>query len=76
MSATRIIGLVLVAAGVVVVLWGGIFWTRDKTFIDAGPLEVKTQQHEGVSLPPIAGAAALVAGIVLVVAGGGRRHRA
>jgi hypothetical protein len=73
MSVTRIIGLVLVVVGIVALAWGGVFWTRQKTVLDAGPLEVKTQQHEGVALPPIVGVGCLVAGIALVVVGGRQR---
>ena len=48
MTVTRIVGLALIIVGVAVLLWGGLFWTRDKTVIDAGPLEVKTQQHRSM----------------------------
>jgi hypothetical protein len=67
MSIKRILGVVLVAVGLVALLWGGVFWTRQKTVLDAGPVEIKTAHREGVSLPPIAGAIALIAGIVLLV---------
>ena len=73
MSVTRIIGLVLVIVGIVALLWGGVFWTRNKTVVDAGPLQVKTQQHEGVALPPIVGVGSLIAGIALLVVGGRQR---
>ena len=67
MSPRRIAGLVLVAFGMVVLLWGGIFWTDRDTILDAGPLEVQTEEREGMSLPPILGAVALVAGVILVL---------
>jgi hypothetical protein len=67
MSARRIIGLILVAVGTVALLWGGLFWTREKTVLDAGPLEVTTKEREGVRLPPALGAIALIGGIVLVL---------
>jgi hypothetical protein len=73
MSALRVVGLVLVVIGIVALLWGGVFWTRDKTVIDAGPIEVNTQQHEGVAIPPILGVGALVAGIALLVIPSRRR---
>ena len=73
MAAGRIAGLVLIVVGIVVLLWGGIFWTRNKTVIDAGPIDIKTQQHEGVALPPIIGVGSLVAGIALLVVGGRQR---
>ena len=73
MSATRIVGLGLVIIGVVVLLWGGVFWTRDKTVLDAGPLQVKTQQHEGVAMPPIIGGGLLAVGVILLLVGGRQR---
>ena len=67
MSGLRVVGLVLVVIGIVALLWGGVFWTRDETVIDAGPIEVNTEQREGVAVPPILGVGALVAGIALLV---------
>jgi uncharacterized membrane protein YidH (DUF202 family) len=67
MSGRRIVGLVLVAVGIVALLWGGVFWTRNKTVVDAGPVEIKARQHEGVAVPPIIAVGFLVAGIALVL---------
>jgi drug/metabolite transporter (DMT)-like permease len=67
MTARRIVGLVLVVAGIVVLVWGGVFWTDRDTVIDAGPLKVTTEEREGLPLPPVAGAIALIGGIVLLV---------
>jgi hypothetical protein len=73
MTPRRIVGLVLVAIGMVVLLWGGIFWTKKETLLDAGPLQVTTQKREGRAVPPVVGAVLLVAGIVLVLVPGRRR---
>jgi hypothetical protein len=73
MSATRIVGLALVVVGIVALVWGGVFWTDRDTVLDAGPLEVTTAKREGVALPPILGAIALVGGIVLLVIPNRRR---
>lgn len=67
MSARRIVGLALVAIGMVILLWGGIFWRDRDTVADAGPLKVETSERKGVALPPILGAATLIAGIILVL---------
>ena len=67
MSAQRIAGLVLIVVGIVALAWGGVFWTDRDTVIDAGPLEVATENREGVAVPPILGALALIGGIVLLV---------
>ena len=66
MSMKRTIGAILVVIGLVALASGGVFWTRNKTVLDIGGLEVKAPQHEGVSLSPALGFAALVGGIVLI----------
>lgn len=67
MTPMRIAGSVLVVIGIVVLVWGGVFWTDRDTVIDAGPLKVTTEEREGLPLPPVVGAIALVGGIVLLV---------
>ena len=67
MTAMRIAGSVLVVLGIVVLVWGGVFWTDRDTVIDAGPLKVTTEEREGLPLPPVVGAIALIGGVVLLV---------
>jgi hypothetical protein len=66
MTLRRGIGVALIVLGVVVFLWGGIFWTDRDTLLDAGPVQVTRQEHKGVALPPVLGIISAVAGIVLV----------
>ena len=68
MTARRMVGLVLVVLGIVALAWGGVFWTDRDTLIDAGPLQVTTEDREGLRVPPIVGVIALIGGIVLLVA--------
>ena len=73
MNARRIVGLLLVVAGVVVLAVGGVFWTDRDTVLDAGPLQVQTEHREGVALPPLLGGALLVGGVVLLTLPARRR---
>jgi hypothetical protein len=73
MSPRRIIGLTLVALGMVILLWGGVFWTDRDTIVNTGALEVQTKERQGVALPPIAGGVILVSGIVLALIPSRRR---
>ena len=73
MKGRQIVGGVLVAVGVIVLVWGGLFWTDRDTVIDAGPLEVQTAEREGVAVPPIIGGVILVAGLVLLLVPSRRR---
>jgi uncharacterized membrane protein HdeD (DUF308 family) len=67
MDARRIVGLLLVVVGIVALVWGGVFWTDRNTVLDAGPVEITTTDREGVAVPPIVGAIAIVGGILLLV---------
>jgi hypothetical protein len=73
MSVTRIVGLVLVAVGIVALLWGGVFWTDRDTVVDAGPLQIQTENTEGFAVPPVLGGIALAAGIIMVLLPSRRR---
>lgn len=66
MSVRRIVGLVLVVLGIVALVWGGVFWTDRTEVLDAGPLEVTTEDTEGVAIPPVLGIIALIGGIALL----------
>lgn len=67
MTPRRIVGLVLVIVGLVSLLWGGISWTRERTVVDIGPIEARTEERETIPLPPILGGLALAAGAVLLL---------
>ena len=73
MTARRIAGAALVVVGLVALIWGGIFWTDRDTVLDAGPLEITKAEREGVAVPPIAGAVALVGGLALLMIPARRR---
>ncbi len=69
MSAARIVGVILILVALVSFVWGGISYTRDEKVLDLGPIEATAERRETIPLPPIIGGVALVAGIVLLVAG-------
>lgn len=66
----KALGIVLVVLGVLGLVSGGLTWTRTKTVIDAGPIEVKAQERESLPIPPIAGGLLLVAGVVVLTRAG------
>ena len=73
MTFTRILGSILVLVGLVALIWGGVFWTREKTVLDIGPVEARAQEREGVPISPIVGGVILAAGVVLLLVPGRRR---
>ena len=73
MSGRRIVGLVLVALGIVALAWGGVFWTDRDTSWTRGPSRSHPQQREGFRVPPAVGIIAVIGGIALLVAPDRRR---
>jgi hypothetical protein len=69
MSPLRILALVLVVGGVAALAMGSFSYTRDKTELKLGPMELSVKERKTVELPVWAGVAAIVAGGVLFVLG-------
>jgi hypothetical protein len=65
----RTLGVILIALGLFGLAWGGFTYTTSETVVDIGPIHATRDKTHNVPLPPIAGAAALIGGIVLLVAG-------
>jgi hypothetical protein len=65
---TRAIGVILIVLGLIGLAWGGFTYTTKKKVLDLGPIEATREEHHSVPVPPIAGALALVGGIVLIAA--------
>jgi hypothetical protein len=61
------LGILLVVIGLIGIIYGGLSWTRKDTIVDAGPIEISADRREGLPIPPLAGAACLIAGVVLLM---------
>ena len=64
----KTLGVILIALGLFGLGWGGFTYTTRKKVVDIGPIHATRDITHNVALPPIAGAVALLAGIVLLVA--------
>lgn len=60
------IGVVLIVAGCVVLAMRGLSYTKERQEVNIGPVEVAAERKGFI--PPLAGAAALALGVVLVFA--------
>jgi hypothetical protein len=69
MSTTKIIGILLIAAGVLGLIYGGFSYTKETHTAKLGPLEINVQEKETVIVPVIASAGAIALGVFLIVAG-------
>lgn len=65
----KIIGLILIALGLLGLLWGGISYTTKETVVDLGPIQATRDKTRSLPVPPIAGALALASGVALLLKG-------
>lgn len=65
-------GIVLIALGVIALVYQGITYTTRETVIELGPLKAEVEKEKTVPLPPILGVLAVAGGVVLVVVGARR----
>ena len=66
----KMLGVILITLGLFGLAWGGFTYTTRETVVDIGPIHATRDKTHNIPLPPIAGALALIGGIVLLVAGG------
>ncbi len=69
MKPAGIVGIILIAIGIIALAYGGFSYTKREKIIDAGPLQVSADREKTVPFPPILGGICLVGGIVLVLVG-------
>lgn len=69
MKGITLIGVLLIVLGLAGLVWPVITYTDTETLVDIGPVEVTSRKQERIPIPPIAGGAAVVAGVVLVAMG-------
>ena len=72
MKPAGIVGIILIAIGIVALAYGGFSYTTREKVIDAGPLQVSADREKTIPFPPILGGICLVGGIILVLAGNKR----
>ena len=65
----KTLGIILIAFGIFGLAWGGVTYTTREKVVDIGPIHATRDETHNVPLPPIAGAGALIGGVVLLVAG-------
>ena len=69
MKPLALVGLLLIAIGLVALVYQGITYTTRETLIDIGPLHATTDRQKTLTLPPVLGIAAVAGGVVFLIAG-------
>jgi hypothetical protein len=70
MNPTKLIGIILIVAGSLGLVYGGFSYTKETTGVKLGPIELKVEEQEHVNVPLIVSAGAIAIGVFLLVAVG------
>lgn len=73
MSLTKIIGIVLIAAGTAGLVYGGFTYTSERHDVKLGPLQLSVKEKETINVPVWAGVGAIAIGALLLAFGGRRK---
>ena len=70
MNAVKMAGIVLIAAGILGLVYGGFSYTSATHETKLGPIEFSLKEKERVNVPVWAGVGAIVAGGAILLLGG------
>ena len=73
MNAVKIVAIVLIAAGVLGLLYGSFSFTKETHEAKLGPLELSVKEKETVSVPVWASVGAIAIGGLLLLFGSKKR---
>ena len=62
------LGIVLIAAGILMFVFGKLSFTKQEKVVDIGPLEINKKEKKTVDWPDYAGGIAILAGVIVLVA--------
>lgn len=69
MKALRIIGIILIVAGLAGLFVGGFSFTKETTAVKLGPLQLTVQEKESVTIPKWLSLGAMALGAIVLIAG-------
>jgi uncharacterized membrane protein len=69
MKLNVILGAVLIALGILVLVYQGFTYTSEKNLFDLGPIEANSSIRKTVPLSPVFGGLVLMGGIILLFNG-------
>jgi len=72
MNALKIVGVVLIVAGILGLVYGSFSFTKETHEAKIGPFELSVKDKETINIPVWAGVGAIVVGAVLLVVPGKR----
>jgi hypothetical protein len=69
MNMIKLVGVALIVAGVLGLLYGGFSYTKETHDVKLGPIELSVKEKQSVNVPVWAGVAAIAVGAALLLFG-------
>ncbi len=69
MSAVKMVGIVLIVAGILGLMYGSFSYTKETHEAKLGPIELSVKEKQTVNVPVWAGVGGIVIGAVLLLLG-------
>jgi hypothetical protein len=66
----KLVGIALIVAGVLGLVYGGFNFTKETHQVKLGPIELSVKEKQSVNVPVWAGVAAIAGGVGLLLFGG------
>jgi hypothetical protein len=63
----KIAGIVLIAAGILMMIFKGFSFTQEKKVVDLGPVQINKKENKTIGWPVYAGGIAVAAGVLILV---------
>ena len=65
----KTIGIILVILGILALVYGGINYTKNRTVLQVGSVNVTATEHKSIPVPAVAGVVVLIGGVALLAFG-------
>lgn len=63
---TKTLGIILVALGIVMLIYTGFSFVTTEKVVDLGPIQINKEKNHFVQWPPVVGAILLIGGVVVI----------
>lgn len=69
----RNLGIILIIAGAVMLIWSGVSFTKKEKIVEVGPLQVSVDKKQKLTWPPYLGGVLIAGGIIFIITDKKRR---
>lgn len=70
MKSSVVAGVLLIALGVLALVYKNVSYTSQETVLQIGSLKATTETEKNIPIPNVLGIVAIIAGVVVIVVGG------